>query len=133
MVFGSPMIESAQVTSSLRRSKCDSRAKSQNRFARELCGTTFGSGFCGRQQITRLPVRASDHHDDLADLLVRLEVSVGFNDLLEWERLGDDRPQATVGEPVVDEFLAAFQPCWIARDFHHHVAADRGPPGENVE
>ena len=45
----------------------------------------------------------------LPNLLVRLQVAVGLDDLLERERPGDDRLEAPVGEPVVDEFLGSFQ------------------------
>ena len=57
----------------------------------------------------RLTCPASDRHDDLADLLVRLQVAVGLDDLLERERPGDDRLEAPVGEPFVDELLAPLQ------------------------
>ncbi len=58
---------------------------------------------------------------------------VAGNCWLERERPGDDRLEASVGEPLVDESLAAFQASRVARDFHQHVAADREPPAQDVE
>ena len=80
-----------------------------------------------------MPTPASDRHHDPADLLVRLQEAVGLDDFLERERPGDDRLEASVGEPLVDESLAAFQASRVARDFHQHVAADREPPAQDVE
>ena len=39
---------------------------------------------------------ASGGHDDLADLLIGLQVTVGFDDLIQGERLGDERLEAAV-------------------------------------
>ena len=51
----------------------------------------------------------SDRDDDLADLLVRLQVAVSLDDLIKRERLGDQRLEAAFGESVVDELLRPFQ------------------------
>jgi hypothetical protein len=61
-------------------------------------------------------LRESHRDDGLADLLVRLQLAVGLDDLLEREGLGDDRLEAAVGEPVVDERLAAFPRYWPRRN-----------------
>src|SRR4051794_37914040 len=71
--------------------------------------------------------------DNLADLLVRLQETVGFDDLVEWECLGNERLEPSVGETFVDELLAAFEALWIESDFHHHVAADRQPASQDLE
>src|SRR5499426_693493 len=53
---------------------------------------------------------ASHPHDDLADLLVRLQVAMSLDDLLEREGLGDDRLQAAISQALVDETFTTLQP-----------------------
>src|SRR5262249_40210504 len=77
--------------------------------------------------------RTSNSHDDLADLLVRLEVTMSLDDLLERESPGDDRLEAAVRETAVDELLGAFQPFRITGDLHHHVAANCEPAAQHGE
>src|SRR5437762_8683329 len=59
----------------------------------------------------------SDSHHDFADLLIRLQVAMGLDDLRERERPGDDGLEAPFGQPCVDEPLRALQPCAVGRDF----------------
>src|SRR5215467_4718412 len=69
---------------------------------------------------------ASHRHDDLADLLVRLQVAMSLYDLLERESLGDDRLQAAISQALVDETFAARQPSRVARrerDLRQPIAA----------
>jgi hypothetical protein len=79
------------------------------------------------------PISASYRHDDLAELLVRFQIPVGLDDLLKRERLGDDRLQPAIRQTRVDERLGPFQTPGVARDLHHHVAADREPLSQDVE
>src|SRR5262247_2173631 len=70
---------------------------------------------------------ASHPHDDLADLLVRLQVAMSLDDLLKREGLGDDRRQAAISQAVGDEALTALQPRRVAgrveRDLRQPKAA----------
>src|SRR6516225_3787473 len=69
---------------------------------------------------------ASHPHDDLADLLVRLQVAMSLDDLLEREGLGDDRLQAAISQTLVDETFTTLQPGRVAgreRDLRQPKAA----------
>ena len=61
-------------------------------------GRPASSDLQRRIGIARLPPvaqrGASDRHDDLADLLVRLQVAMSLDDLIERECPGDDRLEA---------------------------------------
>src|SRR5262249_61595417 len=57
---------------------------------------------------------ASHPHDDLADLLVRLQVAMSLDNLLKREGLGDDRLQAAISQAVGDEAFTALQPGRVA-------------------
>src|SRR5262245_31620782 len=56
----------------------------------------------------------SNRDDDLADLLVRLQIAVSLDDFLKRERLGDERLEATRGESVIHERLRPFQTLRVA-------------------
>src|SRR6516165_373656 len=75
----------------------------------------------------------SNRDDDLADLLVRLQVAVSLDDFLKRERLGDERLEAARGESIIHERLRPFQTLRVGRDLHHHVAANRDPLAQDVE
>src|SRR5947209_19631458 len=75
----------------------------------------------------------SDRNHDLAELLVRLQVAVRLDDLLERERPGDDWLEAPVGQPLGDEPLPPLQPRGVGGDFHQAVAADRLALDQDVE
>jgi hypothetical protein len=70
---------------------------------------------------------ASHPHDDLADLLIRLQVAMSLNDLLEPEGLGDDRLQAAICQAVGDKTFATLQSGRVAgrveRDLRQPKAA----------
>ena len=69
---------------------------------------------------------ASHLHDDLADLLVRLQVGMSLDDLLEREGLGDDRLQSAISQALVDETFTTLQPGRVAgreRDLRQPIAA----------
>src|SRR5262245_3867110 len=76
---------------------------------------------------------ASYGHDDLADLLVRLQVAVGLDDLLQRERFRDDWFETAVGQPRVDELLALLKAFGVCGDLQQDVAADRHPLAQHVE
>src|SRR5438045_2398459 len=63
-------------------------------------------------------------HHDFAELLVRLQVSMRLDDLLERECLGDDGLEASIGQPLLDEPFAPLKSCRVSRDFHQAIAAD---------
>jgi hypothetical protein len=48
----------------------------------------------------------SHSNDGLADLLVRLQVAVGLDDLAQRKRLGDDRFQRPIGQALFNKLLA---------------------------
>src|SRR5262247_4685162 len=80
---------------------------------------------------------ASHPHDDLADLLVRLQVAMSLDDLLEREGLGDDRLQAAISQAVGDETFTTLQPGRVAgrveRDLRQPIAAQDDGLGQELQ
>ena len=58
---------------------------------------------------------------------------MGCDDLLERERPGDDRREARIGEPLVDEPLPALQAGGVGGDFEQRVTTDRQPVSQDIE
>ncbi len=65
-----------------------------------------------------------DSHDDFADLLVGLQVTVRLDDLVKRECLGDHRLELAGRQTVDDELLCPFEPLRIACDFDQDIAAN---------
>ena len=52
---------------------------------------------------SRLRRTASNRDDDFTHLLVRLQVAVRLDDLVERERLGDKQLETAVSQPLIDK------------------------------
>src|SRR5262249_16706672 len=66
----------------------------------------------------------SDRNHDLADLLVRLQVTVGLDDLLEGEGPGNDRLEAPVRQPLVHEALPPLHTGRVGCDLREDIPPD---------
>jgi hypothetical protein len=54
-----------------------------------------------RQAVLKVNHHSTSHRDhDLAERLVRFEIAMGFDGLIEGERLGDDRLQGAAASPA---------------------------------
>jgi hypothetical protein len=66
---------------------------------------------------------ASHRHDDLAELLARLQAGMALDDLIERKVLGGDRLEAAISQALVDETLSTHQPGRVARGLRQAIAA----------
>src|SRR6185369_6444984 len=66
----------------------------------------------------------SQRHNDLADLLIGLEITMGRDDLREGEGLCDHRPQVAGGESVEDQLSVAREALGPVPDRRGHPASD---------
>jgi hypothetical protein len=70
-----------------------------------------------------MPLSRLHRHDDFAELLVRLQEPMRGHDVVERERLCDDRPQLARSQPLEHERLGNVQSRWATDDFVDEVAA----------
>src|SRR5262245_29234264 len=99
---------------------------------RKLRANVRDRGF-GNVAKTPFVATASHPHDDLADLLVRLQVAMSLDDLLKREGLGDDRLQAAISQALVDETFPTLQSGRVERDLRHPKAAQDDELGHQLQ
>src|SRR3954447_25811485 len=94
---------------------------------------TTGDGDVSDCRLRTLCLQTSSHrNNNLPELLVRLEITMSVDDLLEREDLVDHRLQHARRKAIENEALCPFQTRWIAHDLlvlvaihGQHLAEDR--------